>query len=115
MGIYLYIVRDSKNYTTNISAAYLRKNPISDGLAPIIGSFMSSEITSGSAIEEALKLDSLSNNDKKAIRQLMLCCYEYANRNGLVAILRSDLMTGLHSEARKRMFAVDLIYNLNLN
>ena len=112
---YLYIVRDSKNYTTNISAAYLRKNPISDGLAPIIGSFMSSEITSGSAIEEALKLDSLSNNDKKAIRQLMLCCYEYANRNELVANLRSDLMTSLHSEARKRMFAVDLIYNLNLN
>ena len=112
---YSYIEHDSKNCVISFSAAYLRKNPISDDLAPIIGSYMSSEISPGSAIEQALRLKSLSSNDKKVIRQLMSCCYDYGNRNGLVAILRSDLMTGSHSEARKRMFAVDLIYNLKLN
>lgn len=41
-------------------------------------------------------------------------CFDYSNRNGLVAVLRSDLMTGMHSEARKQMFALDLFHYLSL-
>lgn len=112
-SIYSYFPNQDENRKT-FTTIYLRKYPVSDELAPILGGYMSSEITSGAAIEQALKIEVLSDNDKKAIRQLMAYCYDYGNRNGLIAILRSDLMVGSHSEARKRMFAIDLIYNLNL-
>jgi hypothetical protein len=93
---------------------YFRKYPVSDKLAPIIASYMAEEVSAGIAIEQALKLKELSSNDRKAIRQLMQGCFDYSNRNGLVAVLRSDLMTGMHSEARKQMFALDLFHYLSL-
>lgn len=98
----------------DITPAYLRKNVISDELAPIIGSYMSGELSTGSAIEQALKLKELTSNDKKVLRNLMHACVDYGNRNGLVAILRNEVMSSAHSEARKRMFALDLIEFLRL-
>ena len=110
---YNFIGREDNTRKT-FTPAYFRKYPISDELAPIIANYMSEELTAGTAIEQALKMKELTNNDRKAIRQLMQGCFSYSNRNGLVAVLRSDLMTGMHSVARKQMFALDLCHYLSL-
>ena len=103
-----------RNTRKTFTPAYFRKYPISDELAPIIANYMSEELTAGTAIEQALKMKELTNNDRKGMRQLTQGCFSYSNRNGLVAVLRSDLMTGMHSVTRKQMFALDLCHYLSL-
>lgn len=72
---------------------------------------MSGAIGAGDAVEKMLSFDILSSNDKRAIVALMRQCVRIDQRNGLVAVLRSEAMKNVHSEARKQMFIVDFLNN----
>lgn len=97
-----------------INATQLRKNPVSEKIAPVLVDYLNSKISVGKTIEEILRNQNISIEDRKIVRLLMDACRQMDNRNGLVAIIRNDNCGALHSEVRKRMFALDILSHVQV-
>lgn len=78
----------------------------------IIGKYIDGSMSAGQVLEEILnvKKGKLDSSDRQAITPLIRVCTNFQDRNGLVAILRTDSLNGYHSEARKRMFLLDFVH-----
>ena len=74
-------------------------------------SYITSEQGAGKTIERILEAKKMELDDKRIVVALMRSCVRFDQRNGLVAIIRSDEMKTYHSEARKRMFFIDLAHS----
>lgn len=94
-----------------ITPQFILGNPLSDSIADIASDYLSGGLTTGEAIEKMLLINDLNNNDKRVVAALMRTCVTIDQRNGLVAVLRSDIMKNTHSEARKQMFFIDILNN----
>ena len=92
-----------------ITPQFIRNNPLSDSVASLLSEFMSGKLTVGQTIEEILQCDDLQKSDRSAVTALMHLCVGIEQRIGLVAILRSDYMKSVHSQARKQMFYIDFL------
>ena len=99
--------QNQKSRENPITPQFIRNNPLSDRVAEIVKEYVAGVRTAGDAVEKILSENSISTNDKRAAVALMRMCTQIDQRNGLVAVLRSDTMKGSHSEARKQMFLLD--------
>lgn len=89
---------------------YIRSVQLSDETKAILQTYLSNKQSAGEAIENIL-YEKLKQDDKRVVVSLMRLCTHFDQRNGLIAILRSDEMKTYHSEARKRMFFLDMSYS----
>jgi hypothetical protein len=114
------VFKDIKTFSNSIenrprvnplTPQFIRSNPLSEDVASIATDYVSGAIGAGDAVEKMLSFDGLSSNDKRAVVALMRQCVRIDQRNGLVAVLRSEAMKNVHSEARKQMFIVDFLNN----
>lgn len=90
-----------------ITPQFIRNNPLTDRVAGITKEYIAGTISAGDAVEKILSEGNTTPNDKRVAIALMRMCVRIDQRNGLVAVLRSDEMKNVHSEARKQMFLVD--------
>lgn len=89
--------------------AFIRSNPTSDTVSSIVGDYISNSISTGTALERILLQKSLTSNDLKVAKIMMDLCRDGQNRNGLLAVLRTNHLTNYKSQARKMMFFIDFI------
>ena len=87
---------------------FIRNNDVSKHTANALVDYFAERINPGKAIELILSENKLSSNDVSVVKMLINYCNDYDNRNGLVAIIRHDMLKSSYTEARKRMLAVDL-------
>lgn len=102
---------ENKPRENPLTPQFIRNNPLSEHIANIATEYVSGDIRAGEAVEKMLSSENLSTNDKRAVVALMRMCVQIDQRNGLVAVLRSDSMKNAHSEARKQMFLIDFLNN----
>lgn len=111
MKYYLACV-DRKDLTKSLmTPAYIKKNPMSEIVSLIISKYLEGAISAGPALESILAINELTDNDKKIARQLLYVCFKYNDRNGLIAVWRTNHLEGYKSEARKMMYYTDFIKN----
>ncbi|HVI40905.1 MAG TPA: hypothetical protein VM577_09615 [Anaerovoracaceae bacterium] len=91
------------------SPAFLRRYPLGDAASTIIREFVADNQNAGDTLAALLKLDILNDNEKKAASALIPLCLNNENKHGLIAILRTEHMSGRISQARKLMFFSDFI------
>ncbi|HVI39399.1 MAG TPA: hypothetical protein VM577_01965 [Anaerovoracaceae bacterium] len=89
--------------------AFIKKYPLSDSVNSVIGQFVMNKMTAGKTLESILALPNLQSNDKKAAVALLHLCFDEENKNGLIAVLRTDHLSGYKSQARKLMFFSDFL------
>lgn len=96
---------------SNLTPSFIRKNPLSAQISDLIADYLAGNITIGVSLENILKQEELTENDKKVARMLLPACYKNEDRNGLVAVLRTSHLKGYQSGVRKMMFYTDFIKN----
>lgn len=89
--------------------SFLRRYPISPAMSDLIGEFVSNNRNAGDTLSAVLEMQALEGNDRKAALALLPICYDRANRNGLVSVLRTQHLQNYISQARKMMFFADFI------
>lgn len=99
----------SREHDNPFTPQIIKKYSLSEDSANIIQQYISGNMQAGIAVATILKKNNLSTDEKAAVKLLMRECCNYKNRNGLVAVLRCDGMSGYHSQARKYMFFTDFI------
>ena len=90
-----------------ITPQLLRSIQLTNRTSLIAEQYLSNEISAGTAIEQILKANEVGLEDKRIVVALMRACIRYDQRNGVIAVLRSDYMKSYHSEARKQLFFID--------
>lgn len=90
---------------------FIKKYPLSDAVSAIVAEFVAGIQTPGKVLESILKLDKLSPNDRKVALALLPLCYDNENKNGLIAVLRTEHLSGYISMARKMMFFIDMLFD----
>ena len=91
------------------SPVFLKKYLPSNQASSIIQDFVAGIKNAGNTLSALMELESLSENDKKIALSLLSLCYDEANKNGLISVLRSNHLKGYTSIARKMMFVMDFI------
>ncbi|GHN43266.1 hypothetical protein [Lactobacillus delbrueckii] len=92
---------------------FIMKSTFSSETNEILGRYIKGTLSAGSALEEILlttKTFDSGNGDRRAINQLIKMCTEYEDRNGLMAVLKNDSLSGFYSQVRKKIFYIDF-YN----
>ncbi len=98
----------NKTKQNPITPQFIRSNNFSEETAHILSEYISEKISAGDAIERILCHDTLQATDRKVVVILMNKCVQWEQRNGLVAVLRSNQMKTYYSLARKQMFLIDI-------
>lgn len=91
-----------------ITPQFIRANNFSDDTAKILSDYVSDKIGAGDVIEKILGLESFDPSDRTVVVSLIKHCVRIDQRNGLVAVLRSDHMKSYYSVTRKQMFFIDI-------
>ena len=102
---------ETKLKVNPLTPQFIRNNPMSEQVSSVASDYVSGDIGAGDAVEKMLTLKDLNANDKRTVGALMRMCNSIDQRNGLVAVLRSESMKNIHSVARKQMFLVDYLNN----
>lgn len=95
--------------TNPFTPQFIRSIQLTERTKAILQTYLSNKQSAGDAIESILS-ENIELDDKRIVVALMRLCIRYDQRNGLIAIVRSDKMKTYHSEARKRMFYLDMLY-----
>lgn len=95
--------------TNPFTPSFLKRYQISPSMSELIGEFVSNKSNAGDTLSAALEMQELEGDDRKAALTLLPLCYDGANRNGLVSVLRTQHLKGYISQARKMMFFADFI------
>lgn len=106
----VFVERQNRPLNNPFSPQFIKSISLTERSSVILQSYLSNKLTAGEAIENILS-EKMQQDDKRIVVALMRLCVRYDQRNGLIAILRSDEMNTYHSEARKKMFYVDMLYS----
>ena len=106
----VFVERQNRPLNNPFSPQFIKSISLTERSSVILQSYLSNKLTAGEAIENILS-EKMQQDDKRIVVALMRLCVRYDQRNGLIAILRSDEMNTYHSEARKKMFYVDMSYS----
>ena len=98
----------TKEQQTPFSSTFLKKYPPDQNVSDIIHGYIAGTKNAGDSLSSLMDLDVLDENGRKAARTLMHLCYDNANKNGLISVLRGKHLKSYISEARKMMFMADL-------
>lgn len=90
---------------------FLRRYPPGVEVSSIIHEFVNGNKNAGDTLASMLKLDKLTDNERKSALALIPLCNSPENKNGLISILRTKHLSGYVSQARKLMFFSDFIEN----
>lgn len=90
---------------------FIRKHKLKEGENGIIQAFISNEIDAGTALQSILSIEEFGEIEKKYAIQLLKLCRTSKEKSGLVAVLNSPHLKTYRSDARKRMFCIDMIEN----
>ena len=109
-------IDNARNYNkekgySSFSPSYIKKLTLSEETKTLIQNYLSGNLQPGTALEQLLQGKDISKDTKSVASTFMSLCRSYENRNGLVALLRSDFMKTYHSQARKQMFFMDIYYS----
>ena len=91
--------------------SFLKRYPLSSQMSELVSKYVSGNKNAGDTLSAALEMKELSTNDHKAVLALLPLCYDGANRNGLISMLRTHHLQAHISQARKMMFFSDFIEN----
>lgn len=90
---------------------FLHKYHLNEKENEIVHDFWVGTINAGKALSALMDMDSLDESGKKVALMLLPLCYDDADKNGLVSVLRGEHMKGYISIARKMMFMADFLKN----
>ena len=110
-GYYLRSIETKDLARSIMTPAYIRRNSMSEMVSLIVSEYLEGNTTVGSTLESILAINTLTDNDKTIARQLLSVCFKYIDRNGLVAVWRTNHLESYKSEARKKMYYTDFIKN----
>lgn len=92
----------------------IKARRLSPAVATLVHDCLLDKDNIGVYIEKILACQDLTVDDRSIVAMLMKKCTRYEQRNGIVAILRSEQMKSCRSEARKRMFFMDIRHAQNI-
>lgn len=80
---------------------FLKKYPISENLNPIIHEYITGKKNAGNTLAAILEKDALTDNDKKACRELIQFCFNDSDKNGLVFYLAHRSFKRISIQSKK--------------